>query len=284
MKRVLCGVFAAYLTLWLSGCAGAPPRPDEDQLQHLQVRTYHLPLSRVFDASVDAAQQMNFTIDMANPDAGVMTATRQTKEKLAKITSTDEKGLPTWAKVAIIATGIIIIIGIVILLTSHDDDEKSNDKESSGKRDDHGTSSDRETHGKASRRGTVMLPGDGGHHADTVRVKYKDKKRREEEHRHHDRERVGTGFFYGFNEPDADIIIIGDNSPPSTEWRQYRVTVNFDNPSDSETLLRLSVQGARLEGNEVREAGPVYDPKFYDEFFANLDRSLRRLSPDSTER
>jgi hypothetical protein len=287
LAHALRMVMSVYLAVWLAGCAGAPPRPEGDQLTTLQVRTYPATFKTVFDAAVDAAQDLDFSVDVVNADAGVITATRQTNARLARITRADDEGLPTWAWVALIATGVIIIAAVVIVLTS-DDDEKDKDedkgnaasKEKQGGLNEDGTKDE----GKASRRGATLVQHDQPTHKDTVRVKYKEKARPESEHRHREGSSGGNMLYYRYEEPEADFIVIGDDSPRATEWHQYRITLHFDNPGATETKLRLSVQGARLEGSEVQEAGPVYDPQFYDKFFAYLERSLKMQVPDSTAR
>ena len=278
--RVACLVFCVHLTLWFIGCAGAPPRPEEDQLAALQVRRYPAAMKTVFSAAVDAAQDLEFTVDAANTDAGVLTATAQTDRELARITRADDHGLPTWAWVALIATGVIIIVAAIVILSSNDDDDKSRsgDEGTKEKRRE-GDKEGRELSTKTSQGGKVTLPGDESGRKDTVRVKYKEKPSAEREHRH--RDRTGGGQYY-YDEPDADFIIIGEDSPHAREWHQYRLTLHFDNPEPAETIVRLSVQGVRLEGPEVKEAGPVYDAVFYQRFFATLENSLRQMPADST--
>ena len=284
--RAITGGLCIYLAIWLAGCASVPPRPEGDQLTRLQVRSYPATFKTVFDAAVDATQDLDFSVDVANADAGVITATRQTNERLARITRADDKGLPTWAWVALIATGVIIIAAVVIVLSSHDDEDKDKNKGDTASKDkqEGQTGNGTKNEGKASRRGGTLGLNDQTARRDTVRVKYKEKTRPESEHRYKEGSSGGSVVYYGYDEPDADFIVIGDDSPREREWHQYRITLHFDNPGATETKVRLSVQGARLEGGEVQEAGPVYDPQFYEKFFAFLERSLRMQAPDSTER
>ena len=286
--RALTGGLCVYLTIWMAGCAGAPPHPEGDQLTRLQVRTYPVAMKNVFNATVDAAQDLDFSVDLANADAGVLTATRQTSRSLARITRADDEGWTTWMWIACIATGVIIIAAAVILLTSDDDDKKDEDgkKDGSTAKGHDGNDHDKGTKdkGKASRRGGSGEPDDEGSRRDTVRVKYKEKRRSEPVYRHRERSGGGAIWYPGYEEPDADFIVISEDSPRGKEWHQYRITVHFDNPSENDTKVRLSVQGAYLDGEEVAEAGPVYDPKFYDMFFSTLEQSLREQAPDSTAR
>ena len=241
-------------------------------------------MKTVFDAAVDATQDLDFSVDVANAGAGVITATRQTNERLARITRADDKGLPTWAWVVLIATGVIIIAAVVVILSSHDDEDKGKGDTASKDRQGGQTESGTKDDGKASRRGVFTGSNDQATRKDTVRVKYKEKHRSEHERRHSDGSVGRMALYYGYEEPDADFIVIGDESPKAREWHQYRITLQFDNPGENETKVRLSVQGTRLEGHEVSEAGPVYDPQFYEKFFAYLERSLKMQAPDSTRR
>ena len=151
--RALTGGLCIYLTIWMAGCASAPPRPEGDQLMRLQVRTYPTDMKTVFDAAVDATQDLDFSVDVANADAGVITATRQTNERLARITRADDKGLPTWAWVVLIATGVIIIAAVVIVLSSHHDEDKDKGDAASTDKQGGQTGSGTKDEGKASRRG-----------------------------------------------------------------------------------------------------------------------------------
>jgi hypothetical protein len=293
LKRAFHVALCAYITFWLAGCASAPPKPEGDKLTQLQVRRYPAPFKTVFNAAIDATQNMEFSVDLANVDAGVITATRQTNERLARITSTDDKGLPTWAWVLIIATGVIIIAAVVVALSSHDD-EKDKDKDKDKGKKDQGSSKEKKGHAengesgdkeKSSRRGGIPGEGERPAHRDTVRVKYKERSETGAEAEHHHRERTGGHevAYYGYDEPQTDFIVISDDSPQSEEWHQYRITLHFDSTAEAGTIVRMSAQGANLDGSEVEEAGPVYDPQFYDKFFSYLERSLRMEMPDSSE-
>lgn len=286
LVRITCGTLCVYIASWLTGCAGAPRRPEGNQLAQLQIRKYPAPLPAVFNAAVDAAQDLDFGVEVADLDAGVLSATTQTERELAKITNAEDGGLPTWAWVALIATGVIVIAAVVALLSSHGDEEKSESKVGSDdgtkNRRREGGENERELTSKSSLDGKVQLPNDPPERKDTVRVKYRTK--HGEEPRHGRRVHPGSGdnYYYDYDEPDADFIVFGDDSPSETEWHQYRITLHFDNPREGETIVRLSAQGVRLEGEEVKEAGPVYEPRFYQRFFAALENSLRHALPDST--
>jgi hypothetical protein len=107
----------------------------------------------VIKAAVGALQDVGFVIDNVDANLGVITASRQTTTKLGDLLEEPELkedgGLPTWAVVLLIATGVILIVGIIALIASagDDDDEKaSRDKgKSKDKEHDHTTTTVVET-------------------------------------------------------------------------------------------------------------------------------------------
>ena len=55
---------------------------------------------------------------------------------------------------------------------------------------------------------------------------------------------------------------------------QYEITVNLERVSDEKTKVRVSVQGQKLVGGRIVDAGPIYDPEHFQSFFASLDKAL----------
>jgi len=153
--QTLVALLCAYLSLCLGGCAAQQKPPTPDEIRQIQNQEIDADYNTVIKAAVGALQDVGFVIDNVDANLGVITASRQTTTKLGDLLEepeleTEEDGdLPTWAKVLIIATGIIIIVGIIALIASagDDDDEKvSRDKgKSKDKEHDHTTTTVVET-------------------------------------------------------------------------------------------------------------------------------------------
>jgi len=79
----------------------------------------------------------------------------------------------------------------------------------------------------------------------------------------------------GDDRSDSEHVIIHDDRDGWEEMvYQYKVTINVESISNSESKLRVSAQGERLQGGRVVGAGPVQDPEFFQQFFASLDKAL----------
>ncbi len=199
----------AYLSVFLVGCASTQYQPSVMEVRSMETRTFAAQYDVVFKAVVNALQDLHYTIDIVDKDVGLITASRQTTGKLGAIarepdqTDSSDDGLPTWAKVALIVTGIVLVIALINYITDDDEDESDTYSESS------------------------------------------------------------------------DSFVIGDSSEPAgAEFYRYRVTVNLEALDDRETRIRVSGQGSRMKGNTVMETGPVYDPEFFQAFYANMDNAL----------
>lgn len=154
--KVLLALFCAYLSLCLAGCASKQKPPTQDEIRQIQNRQIDADYDTVIKAAVGALQDVGFVIDNVDSRLGVITASRQTTTKLGDLLEEPEleedadDDLPTWAKVLIIATGVIIIVGIIALIAGagdDDDEEKSRDKGKSKDRDhDHTTTTVIETY------------------------------------------------------------------------------------------------------------------------------------------
>ena len=113
-----------YLICFLAGCAATRPLPVEEA-RALQTKTYDTDYETLFDASRACLQDLNYKVEVVDYEAGTIVGNRETQRELGAI-ATEDEGLPTWAIVLLIATGVIIIIGAVALL-SGGDDEKADD-------------------------------------------------------------------------------------------------------------------------------------------------------------
>lgn len=296
----LCWLVRVYLIVFLSGCAGAPPRPEGADLQLLQTRTFAADYNTVFDAAMATVQDLNYTPDLVNGDAGVISASTQTTEALAKITKT-KGGRPTWVWALAVALIVVIVVIVIAAALSGDDDD---DDEQADSDDTEETDGDKKQKSgkKARRRGTVVVRSDdeenetgrsrrardvttpeardeeSGGGQTKVKAGDKDTTPRKWRRTHRWDHRA---HYYTHDHGGVNYIYISDNTPEAPEWHQYRITLHFDDPGLYETKVRLSVEGTRLKGDDVKETGPVYDPDFYAAFFDALERNLSLAHPDT---
>jgi len=130
-----------YLTLVLAGCSSSPP-PNLEEIRGLESKRIYAGYDDVMKESLHILQDFGFTVENTDASVGIITAQRQTTVQLGELveepTPKEDDDLPTWAKVLIIVTGVIIIVGIIALIAGSDDDdeEKSRNK---GKNHDHET-------------------------------------------------------------------------------------------------------------------------------------------------
>jgi hypothetical protein len=227
--KVLSTLLRSYLVLFLSGCAGTRPLPTIEEARAMETRTLELDEERAFDAVVTALQDLDYSIDATEREAGLISASRETHVELAEISEDrmpgEKEGLPTWAKVALVATGVIVIVAVVAAVSGDDDDERSRE-------------------------------GNGGEHRNAP------ERRCRRHHHHHD------------SGPDV-VVVEHDDSPSGPPIYSYQITVNLKALSETQTAIRVSGRGTLSQGGTIRKAGPVYDPAFFESFFASVGGANR---------
>lgn len=114
-----------YLICFLIGCAATRPLPVEEA-RELQTRAYDTDYETLFDAGRACLQDLHYKVEVVDFDAGTIVGSRDTERELGEI-ATEQEGLPTWAIVLLIVTGVIIIVGAVALLSDGDEGEETND-------------------------------------------------------------------------------------------------------------------------------------------------------------
>jgi hypothetical protein len=113
----------AYLCLFMVGCGAH--RPDLSQVRDMETRLMAGDETNAYQACVNTLQDLGYTIEVADLDAGILTASRSTHERSGQITEEREdpnhKGMPAWGWALLIVTGVIVIVAAAAVL-SHDDD------------------------------------------------------------------------------------------------------------------------------------------------------------------
>jgi hypothetical protein len=240
--RLLSSILRIYLCLFLVGCAAH--RPPVSEIRSMETRLMLGDGPTVFQACVGTLQDLGYTVDVSDTDAGVLTASRATHERSGVITqepkNPDKKGRPAWQWPLLIVIGVVVIlVAVAAWATFHHGDD--NDKKADN---DGGARSD----SAASHRPSSPKHGDAGE---------------KPKHKHHE------------EPPPPPTYVAEEVAPTPPTHYEYRITLNLHGKGDDGTQVRVSLEGAELEGNQIVRAGPVDDPDFFARFFAALDQSLR---------
>ena len=141
------------LTIYLSSVLSlyaAPPqsKPSTAIARTLQTRNFSADMKTALKASINALQDLDYTIDVLNSDVGLITASRTTEEKKAVVSKDGIETGPSHkmgqaaaeAKrdacisaigAAIVAGSFVIIIGALFGKSDKDDDGDGDDEKSS---------------------------------------------------------------------------------------------------------------------------------------------------------
>ncbi len=122
LLKTAAWLLRAYLAITLSGCA-TTRQLSVEEIHQLETRSYACSYETAFEAAKMCLQDLGYTIQQADYTGGTISGHQQTNDELGRITSVEEdEGLPTWAIVLIVVTGIVVIAGLIALLSSNDDD------------------------------------------------------------------------------------------------------------------------------------------------------------------
>lgn len=125
--RSLFYILIGYLTLGLSGCT-TPPRkekPPTSIARAMETRSFSGNLKTVLKASINSLQDMDYTIEVLNSDVGLITASRTTENKKARLASEAPQEGMTSSEKACLTIGAIAVIA-VIAAAIFDGDEDDN--------------------------------------------------------------------------------------------------------------------------------------------------------------
>jgi hypothetical protein len=226
---------AAGLAL-LTGCAAH--RPPVTDVRDMETHLVASDERSVFDACVGTLQDMGYTLESSDSYGGVLTASRFTQnpsDAMPPASSGEKKRMPVWEKVALVATGVVLVVGAAALIT-HDSDD--------GKHKAHVAPSD-------STRGR-QLP----------------------QHDHDTAERRNKRRHHGSSEPPTVLVGFSGSAPEPPKLHEYLITIHLQDRGEAGTHVRASLEDTEYQGSEVIRSGPVDDPGFYARFFAALDQSL----------
>ena len=239
-------LFSLVLYLSSSTVILAQSKPSTAVSRTLQTQSFPTDVKTTLKASINALQDLDYTIDVLNSDVGLITASRTTEEKKAEV-STDgvetgpapkpmktkaesdaeeaAKGEQRTACLKIIGVAFVAVFFVFLLGAifgdkdddDDDDDDKSYNSGSSGWR--RGGGSSNTTH-------------------KTVNNYYE------------------------------------DNTPKGPRIYRYKVTINIDESGIDNTIIRVSASGELEQDGKILESGGIHEPEFFKRFFASMNKSL----------
>ena len=126
--RSFYNLLIGYLVIVLIGCS-TPPRvekPATSVARAMETRSFSGNLKTVLKASINSLQDMDYTIEVLNSDVGLITASRTTENKKAKLASeAPQEGMTDSEKACLTIGAIAIIAVIAAAIFDGDDDNNS---------------------------------------------------------------------------------------------------------------------------------------------------------------
>ena len=233
-------LFSLILYLSSSTVILAQNKPSTAVARTLQTQSFPADVKTTLKASINALQDLDYTIDVLNSDVGLITASRTTEEKKAEVsddgvaTGPAPKPIKTAAEdeanrqacintigIAFIAVFFVVLLGAIF--GDDDDDDDDDDKKSSSSSSSSGwRRSDRSSN-------TTHK---------TVNNYYE------------------------------------DNTPKGPRIYRYKVTINIDESGIENAVVRVSASGELEQDGKILESGGIHEPEFFKRFFASMNKSL----------
>ena len=219
-------------------------KPPTAVSRTLQTQNFSVDLKTTLKASINALQDLDYTIDVLNSDVGLITASRTTEKKKADV-STDaiepgpstqnnmdgeidaeetakQEQAQTCAKIfgfAVVIVFVVVIINAIFGDDNDDNDEDDDDSSSSSK----GWSRSRHTSNSTNK---------------TVNNYYQ------------------------------------DDTPKGPRIYRYKVTINIDESGSNNTNIRVSASGELEQDGKILESGGIHEQEFFKRFFASMNKSI----------
>ncbi len=230
-------LFSLLFYLSISTLVFAQNKPSTAVSRTLQTRGFPTDVKTTLKASINALQDLDYTIDVLNSDVGLITASRTTEEKKAEV-STDEivdiqtnsdneeavKAEQTQTCVKILGIAFVTVFAVILLgaIFGGDDDDDDDNKSSSS----------------SSSSGWKRNRGSSNTTHKTVNNYYQ------------------------------------DDTPKGPRIYRYKVTINIDDSGSENTTVRVSASGELEQDGKILESGGIHEPEFFKRFFASMNKSL----------
>ena len=221
-------------------------KPPTAVSRTLQTQNFSADLKTTLKASINALQDLDYTIDVLNSDIGLITASRTTEKKKADVSSdaiepgpstqnnmdseidaeetAKQEQAQTCAKIfgfAVVVVFVVVIINAIFGDDDDDDDDNDDDDASSGS--SKGWSRSRHTSNSTHK---------------TVNNYYQ------------------------------------DDTPKGPRIYRYKVTINIDESGSNNTNIRVSASGELEQDGKILESGGIHEQEFFKRFFASMNKSI----------
>ena len=219
-------------------------KPPTAVSRTLQTQNFSADIKTTLKASINALQDLDYTIDVLNSDVGLITASRTTEKKKADISidsiepgpsaqnnmageidaeeAAKQEQAQTCAKIFGLAVVVVFIVVIInAIFGDDDDDDEEDDDDSSGS--SKGWS--RSRHTSNSTHKTV----NNYYQEDTLK---------------------GPRIY------------------------RYKVTINIDEAGSNNTNIRVSASGELEQDGKILESGGIHEQEFFKRFFASMNKSI----------
>ena len=239
-------LFSLLFYLATTNAVFAQNKPPTAVSRTLQTQSFSVNAKKTLKASINALQDLDYTIDVLNSDVGLITASRTTEQKKADVSSdgidpgpsknnrsaeeinTEEAAKQEQTQTCVKIFGVAVVaVFFVVLLNAifgdrDDDDDDDDNKQSSSSSSSGWRRSNRSTHSNHK----------------TVNNYYQ------------------------------------DNTPKGPRIYKYKVTINIDETGPDETNVRVSASGELEQDGKILESGGIYEPEFFKRFFASMNKSM----------
>lgn len=242
-------LFSLLLYLISSNIVFSQNKPSTAVSRTLQTQNFSADIKTTLKASINALQDLDYTIDVLNSDVGLITASRTTEQKKAEVspdgvglgpttqnnkldkeTDAEEAAKQEQTQTCVKIFGIAVIaVFVVVLLNAifgDKDDDDDDDEEHSSSNNSNSSSGWR-----SSRRSS------------------------------HSNHKTVNNYYQ-------------DDTPKGPRIYRYKVTINIDEAESKNTNVRVSASGELEQDGKILESGGIHEPEFFKRFFASMNKSI----------
>ena len=220
-------------------------KPPTAVSRTLQTQNFSADLKTTLKASINALQDLDYTIDVLNSDVGLITASRTTEKKKADVSSdaiepgpstqnnmdgdidaeetAKQEQAQTCAKIFGFAVVVVFVVVIINAIFGDRDDDDDDDDDNDNSGSSKGWSRSRHTSNSTHK---------------TVNNYYQ------------------------------------DDTPKGPRIYRYKVTINIDESGSNNTNIRVSASGELEQDGKILESGGIHEQEFFKRFFASMNKSI----------
>ena len=241
-------LFSLLLYLSSSNIVFSQNKPSTAVSRTLQTQNFSADIKTTLKASINALQDLDYTIDVLNSDVGLITASRTTEQKKAEVSSdgvstgpstqnnkfeeeldAEEAAKQEQAQTCVKIFGIAVVaVFFVVLLNAIFGDKDDNDDDDD---DEKHSSSNSSSGWRSSRRSS------------------------------HSNHKTVNNYYQ-------------DDTPKGPRIYRYKVTINIDEAESNITNVRVSASGELEQDGKILESGGIHEPEFFKRFFASMNKSI----------